>query len=301
MTDVLPAGLIFVSADNGGTESAGVVTWANLPAIASGASVDLTVTTAVSAVAAGGTLRNWAEISSDSGDDEDSQPDTDVTDDEYTDIDDLDDSVLDNFDGTDEDDNDDAEIDVTDVVEPSDYDLALAKIVNDADGVVQAGSNVSWTIRVTNQGDAASGAYNVTDTLPSGLTFVSADNGGTAVNGVVTWSNLPSIPAGATFDLHIVTKVGAVGSYRNWAEISADSGDDVDSTPDTDIANDPYVGTDDLDRPDFGEDDHDDALITVTKDPGPVTGGSTDGLMLFAGFALIAGLVMKRSARRRMA
>jgi uncharacterized repeat protein (TIGR01451 family) len=230
--------------------------------LAPGAFIDLTVTTSISDPTQR-PFRNWAEISADSADfydlvgrdveDKDSTPDTatgsddTLPADDYVGIDTLSLISSDGLPAGDEDDNDDAIVDIV-----VDYDLALIKTV--AAGPFEYGDDVTWTITVKNQGNVPSGSFDVVDTLPAGLTFVSASNGGSAAAGVVTWADLPSLAAGATTTLTLVTTItdGTVREYRNWAEISADSADDydtpgddvedADSTPDTDTGSDPRPG-----------------------------------------------------------
>ena len=67
---------------------------------------------------------------------------------------------------TDEDDNDLAEV-TGDLV----YDLALAKITDAP--TATAGDNITWRVRVYNQGNVRSGIAQVTDKLPTGLSYLS--------------------------------------------------------------------------------------------------------------------------------
>jgi len=305
VTDQLPAGLAFVSASDNGVPNAGVVTW-TIADLAAGATKSLTVTVKVTDP----TLRpyrNWAEISSDSSGqystptapvtDKDSTPDSNTGSDPgqgmgtnpNDDVVNHNDITKDSVDG-DEDDNDYEDLDVA-----VRYDLALAKVVTTT-GTVIHGDPVTWQIRVRNQGNVASGLFDVTDTLPTGMRFVSASNGGTAAGQTVTWKKLPSLEPGASVTLTLTTQVISTqaGSFRNWAEISADSsstyGPDVhdkDSTPDTTtgsdqtLPNDPYVGIDDLGLidtdglPGGDEDDNDDAVVVVSAVIPPPTGPTT--------------------------
>ena len=296
VTDILPGGMSFVSADNGGIEAGGVVSW-DLSGLAPGESKALKLVSKVDDVTKA-PFRNWAEISSDSGADDDSTPDTNtgsdtgsgtgtapndqVTNHNDTTFDSNAETPLPNS-ATDEDDNDFEDVDVV-----VDYDLALAKVTSASN--VSVGANVTWTIRVQNQGNVASGVYSITDRIPGGMSFVSCA-GATACSdaaGVVTYT-MPNLAVGQFVDVTLVTKVDDMNKqpFRNWAEISADSGADDDSTPDintgTDTgygpamgatdnggANDLYVGIIDLnslatDGPTTGftdEDDHDDAIVT---------------------------------------
>ncbi|MGD9702729.1 MAG: SdrD B-like domain-containing protein [Acidimicrobiia bacterium] len=119
------------------------------------------------------------------------------------------------------------------------YDLALIKTIASPTGPVALNGDVTWTITVTNQGGLPSGDFVVQDTIPTGMSFVSASDGGTEAAGIVTW-NLTGLDPGASRALTLVTKAVDVtkAPFRNWAEITSDSGDDDDSTPDTNTGKD---------------------------------------------------------------
>ena len=53
---------------------------------------------------------------------------------------------------------------------------------------VLASSNLIYTISVTNFGPSSASGVVVTDSLPVGVTFVSASGGGLNNSGVVNWS-----------------------------------------------------------------------------------------------------------------
>jgi|GEM_PF-4388321 len=115
------------------------------------------------------------------------------------------------------------------------YDLALIKILAPGQSsITQVGEPVNFVVKVTNQGQTNSGAFTVMDRLPMGLTFTNASNGGTHNNGTVTWE-LDDLDEGEFIELAVTATVDALGTgkYVNWAEITSDSGDDSDSTPDT--------------------------------------------------------------------
>lgn len=127
------------------------------------------------------------------------------------------------------------------------YDLALAEVVSDT-SIDREGRLVEFTITVANQGGAASGAFSVTSELDPATEFVSATDRGVEVReGVVEWS-LPesaSLEPGETRDLAITVRItdSDVSRIINTSEISSDSGDDSDSTPDAIITG---VGSDNL-------------------------------------------------------
>ncbi|MEZ5340752.1 MAG: hypothetical protein R2706_04685 [Acidimicrobiales bacterium] len=168
------------------------------------------------------------------------------------------------------------------VVVASDYDLALANVVGSA-----TDTSITYNITVCNQGDVDSGAFTVTDQLAPGTTFTSATPGSAvAANDIVTW-DIPassSLAPGACQTLSLTVAVdpavATTASCINTAEISSDSGDDVDSTPDADLSGDALV--DILDATGLAtagavsgdEDDHDIAPCTVAA-PMPSTPTST--------------------------
>jgi len=87
--------------------------------------------------------------------------------------------------------------------------LVLSK--NDAGVPVGASSNLDYTITLRNVGSADATGVTITDPLPANTSFVSADHGGTAANGVVTWSGL-SVPkgvpgTGGSISVHLTVKI----------------------------------------------------------------------------------------------
>ena len=128
------------------------------------------------------------------------------------------------------------------------YDLALAKVAN-VSSVIQGGT-VIWTIRVVNQGNVASGAYTVTDTLSAGLSLTSSNPVVTSSVGRTHQWVMPSLAPGATADIVLTTTVDDIlyRSFRNWAEISSDSSNtynttDFDSLPNATTGDDNSVGS----------------------------------------------------------
>jgi len=133
------------------------------------------------------------------------------------------------------------------------YDLALAKTVQfNSDG------DLVHTIVVRNEGTLASGDYQITDILPSGLELVSSTtppsstNGSAATGTTLVWDVATSLAPGAQRAFVVTTRAvdRSLRPFRNYAEISADSSalvrtggvatptTDADSTPDSDITND---------------------------------------------------------------
>ena len=98
------------------------------------------------------------------------------------------------------------------------------------------GSNVVFTISVTNGGPSAASGVQVKDQLPSGYSYVS-DNGAGAYNsGTGIWT-VGALTNGQTKSLQITATVLASGSYANYAQVTASGQTDPDSTPNDNSTN----------------------------------------------------------------
>ena len=87
------------------------------------------------------------------------------------------------------------------------------------------GENITYTITITNRGDAATvGAISVVDVLPAALSYVSGSgtNGFTCGNLLltVTCSSSSALAAGAGATIELVTTANALGSIVNVATVS---------------------------------------------------------------------------------
>ncbi|MBP8181133.1 MAG: hypothetical protein KAZ88_09090, partial [Acidimicrobiia bacterium] len=116
----------------------------------------------------------------------------------------------------------------------SGYDLALVK-VEVSSGPYFAGDVVEFVVGVKNQGLVGSGVFEVRDLLPVGLVLAGDNSLGWVDGGDGSVRLLVSDPLGpgevGEYLIRVVVGDGVVGSLVNGAEISADSGDDVDSVP----------------------------------------------------------------------
>ncbi|AXE18697.1 hypothetical protein DR864_13510 [Runella rosea] len=263
VTDYIPTGLTLNDAN--WTATAGVATLntviASLPA---GQSTTRDITFVVS-TGFTGSISNLAEISSATGGtDVDSSPDSNPANDGTPKNDVINENGLT---GGDEDDHDPEVITVTPAPV---FDLALRKtLATGQSASVVAGSNVTFTITVFNQGNVDATNIQVTDYIPTGLTLNDAN--WTATAGVATLNTvIASLPAGqsTTRDITFVVSTGFTGSISNLAEISsATGGTDVDSSPDNNPANDGTPKNDVINENGLtggDEDDHDPEVITVT-------------------------------------
>ena len=116
------------------------------------------------------------------------------------------------------------------------YDLALAEVVAGT-SLDSTGRLVDFTITVANQGELDSESFTVTSELDEATEFVSASDGGSeTAPGIVEWDipEASSLAAGETLDLTLQVRLidAAATGVINTSEISSDSGDDTDSTPD---------------------------------------------------------------------
>jgi uncharacterized repeat protein (TIGR01451 family) len=109
-------------------------------------------------------------------------------------------------------------------------DLMLTKMVSNNNPDV--GSNVVFTLTVTNSGPGNATGVAVQDQLPSGYTYVSDNGANAAVYNEITgiWT-IDSIAAGGSAILQITARVNPSGDYLNYAQISASNEPDTDSTP----------------------------------------------------------------------
>src|SRR5204862_6298697 len=105
-------------------------------------------------------------------------------------------------------------------------DLAVAKT---GPATVVAVNPITYTITVTNNGPSDASAVVVQDTLPAGVTFVSASNGGTATAGVVTWPAFATLANAASLSRTVTVTAPATGTLLNVARADAATADS-DST-----------------------------------------------------------------------
>ena len=103
-------------------------------------------------------------------------------------------------------------------------DLSITK--TDSADPVLAGQNLTYTLVVANAGPSGATNVAVTELVPAGTTFVSADGGGLEAGGIVTW-NLGAIANGGSATVHVTVHVdeGRTADLSNTASVAADQGD----------------------------------------------------------------------------
>jgi uncharacterized repeat protein (TIGR01451 family)/LPXTG-motif cell wall-anchored protein len=207
VTDDLPAGLTFVSADGDGwscAEAARVVTCDLSGPLAAGddaSPISLVVTVDPGAYPG---VDNTAVVGS-------STPETDDSDNSSTDH----------------------------VTVPPLVDLAIGKSHRDP---ISVGHQATYRLTVVNHGPTADpGPVRVTDPLPDGLTFVSATGDGwdcTEAKGTVTCVDADGLAVGERSTIRLVVTVEA-SAYPSVVNVAAVTSDAEDTDPDNNTATDP--------------------------------------------------------------
>jgi uncharacterized repeat protein (TIGR01451 family) len=131
-------------------------------------------------------------------------------------------------------------------------DLGLTKTV-DAEAP-SLGSEVTYTLTLTNDGPSTATGVQVADGLPDGLRWVDDTSGGAYDPDAGVWT-VGALAAGASTSIAITTEVAGTGPLTNEASVLSSDQPDVDSTPGND---------------DAAEDDQD--AVTVTARTASVAG-----------------------------
>jgi uncharacterized repeat protein (TIGR01451 family) len=194
--DTLPAGVVFVSASDGGRCEAGLVTWPAVASLASGEAANFTLW--ITAPASGTLIDTVASASATS------------------------DSDMSNNDGS------APGAQVLTTVTP------LADVATTVTGPTSGVTNApfTYTVTVANLGPSDATGVVVSDTLPEGVGFVSASAGGTHSGGVVTWPPLAHLASQSITNLTVTVTVPVLGRVTNSAASAAITGDPESSNND---------------------------------------------------------------------
>ncbi len=101
------------------------------------------------------------------------------------------------------------------------FDLAIVK---SGPATVNAATNFTYNISVTNLGPSSASSIIVTDTLPANITFVSASGNGATNNGIVTW-NISTLSNNQVTNLTVTVIAPASGSVTNVASVGPPTND----------------------------------------------------------------------------
>ncbi|RKQ49256.1 putative repeat protein (TIGR01451 family)/gliding motility-associated-like protein [Roseivirga pacifica] len=108
-------------------------------------------------------------------------------------------------------------------------DISLAMVVDNATPTV--GSNVTFTLTLTNDGPSDATGVNLTNRLGSGFSLVSATVSTGSINESTGSWNVGGLTAGATAELTVQAQVLSTGVYTNTGELTGLTEVDVDSSP----------------------------------------------------------------------
>jgi uncharacterized repeat protein (TIGR01451 family) len=179
--DQLPSGLTFVSANPVAEYNAATGIW-TVGTINNGATRTLTITAAVTSTAINGVTNTAQVFASDQADSNTANNQSSVT------------------------------------VTARSANLSLTKTVDNA--TPNVGQNVTFTLTLNNGGPNAATGVQVTDQLPSGLTFVSANPSGAYNSATGVWT-VGTVNNGASATLTITATATTTGAKTNTATISA--------------------------------------------------------------------------------
>ncbi len=188
VTDVLPAGMTFVSSNVTPSVNGQTITWPTVGTLSNGGSQVYTLTVDI-ASSASGTLNNTASVTS-------ATPDTNGANDSAT---------------------QNSSVTVS-------ADLGLTKTVG---GAVEAGSQATYTITLTNNGPSDASSVVVTDVLPAGMSYASATPTPSVNGQTITWPTLPTFADGASqvYTLTVNVSSGASGDLTNTASVASPTSD----------------------------------------------------------------------------
>ena len=201
--DVLESGYNYISDTGGGAYDNVSGLW-SVGNLARGASASLNITVSINTV---GTYNNIAEVISVNEQDVDSTPGN----------------------GINTEDDQDEQATLPRVI----TDISVTKTVDNLNPT--AGSQITFTIEVTNDGPSNATGLVIEDVLASGYQFVSATPTAGTYDPVIGSWDLASLTNGASEQLTITVLVLPTGDYANTAELIALDTFDPDSSPDNNL------------------------------------------------------------------
>jgi uncharacterized repeat protein (TIGR01451 family)/gliding motility-associated-like protein len=114
------------------------------------------------------------------------------------------------------------DVDVT-IIQTNCSDLRVNKTVDNSTPTI--GTDIVFTITVTNDGPNNATGVEVTDVIPSGYSYVGDNGGGAYDDGSGVWT-IGNLNNGASISLGITVTVLGTGTYANTASVTGDQDDD---------------------------------------------------------------------------
>ena len=113
-------------------------------------------------------------------------------------------------------------------------DLVVSKTVNAETGnILDVGKNYTYTVSLVNNGEINANDVIISDTLPAGLLFVSASDGGTANGSIITWPAISSLAPGSgnalTRTVIVTATCAANGLVTNCVHASSSNNDSFEN------------------------------------------------------------------------
>jgi uncharacterized repeat protein (TIGR01451 family) len=122
-------------------------------------------------------------------------------------------------------------------------DLSITKSGSPATQELNAGSQITWTMVVTNNGPSADTGVKISDPMPAGNTYVSSTTTqGTCTGGAILTCDIGPMAAGASVTITLVTTPSAVGQQTNTVNVVGDR-PETNTTNNTASATVQVVGT----------------------------------------------------------
>ena len=225
VTDTIPAGLQVASIANGGVNSNGTITW-TIASLTQGREATVSFTVTVPSVQQDTVWENIATVISDENGDGDTT------------------------DPGEEEDSDEVEVEV----KLPRLSIGKTQCVNGGTATtdpmkVEVGDTVTYFLTVTNTGTGAAGRFDVSDTVPAGLTVAVIGNNGTENNGSITWS-LTDLNPGESTTVSFTVTVPPTDTEKTWRNVAVVTYDrEKDGESETEDSNEVIV---DIDVPNVG-------------------------------------------------
>ena len=97
----------------------------------------------------------------------------------------------------------------------------LLLTLEDAPDPVAIGQTLTYTLTVANSGPATAASVRLTNTLPAGVSFISASPGYSLNGNVVTFTNLGDLGSGSSLTATILVRPSIAGTITNNASVGS--------------------------------------------------------------------------------